>query len=128
MQRILVIDDQAPVRAAIAAVLTAKGNEVVGAEDGAAGLLKLEESPFDVVLVDLYMPKVDGVKIIKQLRVRYPRLPVIAMSGVILRESTRMAIDMFPLVPELKGIVCLKKPFRATELLAAISQAAAVTA
>jgi len=128
MKRILVIDDQAHVRAAIASILRANGMEAVSVEDGASGLHTFDGSAFDLVIVDVYMPKIDGVKIIKQLRARSPHLPIIAISGVMLRESTRMALDMLPNVPELNDVVCLKKPFRASELLAAIEQAAGVSA
>ena len=79
--RILVVDDQNPVRAAIVLALQARGFDVVAADSGQAGLTKFEQSEFDVVIADLFMPGIDGVTLIKALRKRNPSFPVIAMSG-----------------------------------------------
>lgn len=128
MRRVLVIDDKAYVRATIASVLRLAGFEVVGVDDGASGLRKFEESSFDLVIVDVYMPGVDGVKVIKELRKRAPNFPIIAISGVLLGSSRRTALDIFPNVPGLSELVCLKKPFRPPELLAAVEKAMIVAA
>jgi CheY-like chemotaxis protein len=121
--RILVIDDQTQVRAAVSLALRAKGFDVVTAENGHAGLRTFKASRFDLVIADIFMPEMDGVKLIKALRERNPDLPVIAVSGVHLHGSERTALDLFPLSPNLSGIVCLQKPFGAVELLQAIVHA-----
>jgi CheY-like chemotaxis protein len=126
--RILVIDDQAHVRAAIVTALQAKGFDVVGAESGQSGLTKFEQSEFDVVMVDLFMPGIDGVTLIKTLRERSPRLPVIAMSGVLLGASGRTALDHLPNISELADVVRLQKPFRPNDLMQAITAALAAGA
>jgi len=128
MPRILVIDDQAHVRAAIFLTLQANGFEVVGVSSGAAGLKEFEESPFDLAIVDIFMPGLDGTKIIKMLRERVPNLPVVAMSGVPLKVSGRTALDFLPLAPDFANVSCLKKPFRPAELLQAIQDASAIAA
>lgn len=120
--RILVIDDQTQVRAAISLALRAKGFDVVTAENGHAGLRTFKASPFDLVIADIFMPEMDGVKLIKALRERNPNLPVIAVSGVHLHGSERTALDLFPLA-HLSDVVCLQKPFGPAELLRAIAQA-----
>jgi CheY-like chemotaxis protein len=122
MQRVLVIDDQSHVRATISIALQANGFDVVGVESGRLGLIKLDESRFDIAIVDIFMPEMDGVKFIKALRARAPNLPVIAISGVFLGESDRTALDMLPMAPGLAGITCLQKPFRPKELLQAIQK------
>jgi CheY-like chemotaxis protein len=126
--RILVIDDQNHVRAAIVAALQAKGFEVEGAESGQAGLTKFEQSEFDVVIADLFMPGIDGVTLIKTLRERSPRLPVIAMSGVLLGASGRTALDQLPNISELADVIRLQKPFRPNDLMQAIAAALVVGA
>lgn len=120
--RILVIDDQTQVRAAVSLALHAKGFDVVTAENGHAGLRTFKASPFDLVIADIFMPEMDGVKLIKALRERNPDLPVIAVSGVHLRGSERTALDLFPLA-HLSDVLCLQKPFGPAELLQAIAQA-----
>jgi CheY-like chemotaxis protein len=126
--RILVIDDQNHVRAAIVLALQAKGFDVVGAESGQLGLTKFEQSEFDVVIADLFMPGIDGVTLIRSLRKRNPGFPVIAMSGVLLGASGRTALDHLPNISELSDVICLQKPFRPNDLLQAVAAALAVGA
>jgi CheY-like chemotaxis protein len=126
MQRILIIDDQVHVRAAVSAALRAKGFEVTPAENGHAGLREFRRKPFDLAIVDIFMPEMDGVKLIKAFRERRPNFPVIAVSGMQLGASGRTALDLFPLAPELAEVVCLQKPFRPEELMRAIAKATAV--
>ena len=128
MPRVLVIDDQLFVRKTVSLILTAQGFEVVEAERGIDGLKELEDSSFDLAIVDIYMPGMDGVKIIKLMRERMPSLPVIAMSGVQLNSSDKTALDYFTMSPELSTIPCLKKPFKPHELTTAIQKVLRVTA
>jgi CheY-like chemotaxis protein len=123
--RILVIDDQNPVRTAIVLALQAKGFEVVGTKNGESGLTKFEQSRFDLVIADLFMPGIDGVTFIKTLRKRNPGFPVIAMSGVLLGPIGRTALDQFQTIADLSDVICLQKPFRPHELLQAVAAALA---
>jgi DNA-binding response OmpR family regulator len=118
--RILIVDDEPHVRASLVVGLRAYGFEVVGADGAASGLRQFEASHFDVVVIDIYMPDVDGVKFIKTLRERTPNLPTVAISGVGLGKSERTALEYLPKLPGLSEIVCLQKPFRPPELVAAI--------
>jgi CheY-like chemotaxis protein len=126
--RILVIDDQSPVRAAIGLALQAKGFDVVGAESGQSGLAKFGQSKFDLVIADLFMPGIDAVTLIKAMRQQDPAFPVIIMSGALLDPSGRTALDQLPKISELADVVCLQKPFRPNDLLQAVAAALAVGA
>jgi CheY-like chemotaxis protein len=126
--RILVIDDQNPVRTAITLALRANGFDVVGADSGQSGLSKFEQCSFDVVIADLFMPGIDGVTFIKTLRQRNPGFPVIAMSGVLLGPCGRTALDQLQTIAELSDVICLPKPFRPNELLQAVAAALATSA
>jgi DNA-binding response OmpR family regulator len=117
------VDDEVHLRGALTVSLRAKGFDVVGADDAASGLIAFQESRFDLAVVDVYMPGVDGVRLIKALRERSPRLPIVAISGVRLSESQRTALDFLPRLPGLSEIVCLQKPFRLPELVNAIQAA-----
>jgi DNA-binding response OmpR family regulator len=126
--RILVIDDQNPVRTAITLALRANGFDVVGADSGQSGLSKFEQCSFDLVIADLFMPGIDGVTFIRTLRERHPGFPVIAMSGVLLGPSGRTALDQLQTIAELSDVICLQKPFRPNELLRAVGAALAAGA
>ena len=128
MPRILVIDDQNPVRTAITLALRANGFDVVGADSGQSGLSKFEQCSFDLVIADLFMPGIDGVTFIRTLRERNPGFPVIAMSGVLLGPSGRTALDQLQTIAELSDVICLQKPFRPNELLRAVGAALAAGA
>ena len=128
MPRVLVIDDQPHVRATVSVALQTNGFDVVLVERGRLGLKELKKSPFDLAIVDIYMPEMDGVKFIKALRAVAPTLPVIAMSGVFLGASERTVLDILPMAPNLSGITCLKKPLRARELLQAVQSVLGVPA
>jgi DNA-binding response OmpR family regulator len=122
MRRILVIDDDQAVRGAITIVLEADGFEVVTAEDGFAGLELAKASKFDLVIVDLFMPRLGGLDTIRQLRERNSALPIIAMSGSTPRRSTDPA-DLLESATQLGDIIKMPKPFRATDLLKTVHSA-----
>jgi len=128
MTRILVIDDQAHVRAAVLSVLRARDFEVTGVADGPAGLAEFKAAPFDMAIVDVYLPILDGVQVIRELRAMAPKLPIIAVSGVMLGDSQRTALDMFANAADLAEVECLKKPFRSSELLKAVDKVLATAA
>ncbi|MDD2310829.1 MAG: response regulator, partial [Desulfuromonadaceae bacterium] len=66
--RILIVEDDGTFRGLLVAILEAAGHEVTQSVDGAAGLLKLKQSPFDLVLSDLKMPKMGGVELFRASR------------------------------------------------------------
>ena len=81
MSKILVIDDEQGIRGLLDRHLSRKGYEVVLAESGRTGLeLFCQEQP-DVVVLDLKMPEMDGLTVLKQLRSLDPKKPVIILTG-----------------------------------------------
>jgi CheY-like chemotaxis protein len=81
VQRILVIDDERYVREALERVLKSPAVTVLGAPDAATGLAMLQESPIDLVIVDVVLPGMDGVAAIKLIRRDHPNIRIIAISG-----------------------------------------------
>jgi len=122
MARILVADDQSHVRAAILTMLRSKGHEAVGVGEATSAHREFDAAPFDIAVVDVYLPGTDGVRLIKELRAKTPDLPVIAISGVTLGHSKQTALDIFPIAPGLGDIECLQKPFRVKTLLDSIER------
>ncbi|MBN1220100.1 MAG: response regulator [Anaerolineae bacterium] len=79
--RILLIDDEALIRRSLSDYLNDCGYETVTAVDGADGLNQARAQQFQVVLVDLRMPKIDGLKVVSTLKNEQPELPVVVVSG-----------------------------------------------
>jgi CheY-like chemotaxis protein len=121
MTRILVIDDDNSVRAAIETLLREQGRIAVLASGGRLGVKTLETSTFDVVMVDIFMPGMDGLETIKNFRERAPTVPIVAMSGFRFRNSMAPAPDFLGMAAELGATYCLRKPFGSQQLMAAIS-------
>ena len=123
MSRVLVVDDQSHVRSAIVAVLEARGFGIAAAENGVDALKLFRASKFDLVIADIYMPGMDGVKLIKEMRTIDPNIAVVAISGVLMRSTGRTALDVLSMNRDLSGIATLQKPFRPPQLLQAIRRA-----
>ncbi|HIJ78734.1 MAG: sigma-54 dependent transcriptional regulator [Desulfobulbaceae bacterium] len=79
--KILIIDDEASIRDTVSGVLSDEGFSALCAEDGSQGLALLEEESVDLVLLDIWMPGLDGMQVLERLRELYPELPVIMISG-----------------------------------------------
>jgi DNA-binding response OmpR family regulator len=116
MARILVMDDDATFRSALRIVLEAAGYEVVEAADGAAGVRLYRERGADLVLVDIFMPELDGVEVIRALRAEVPRPPLVAMSGGGQTGQT----DVLKMAATLGAARTLNKPFAPRELLGVV--------
>src|ERR1700730_6935289 len=131
MARILVIDDDQPVRAAIRIVLESSGFEVVAAEDGRAGKKAIETTRFDAAIVDLFMPEMDGLETIRLLRQYRPEMPIIAVSGAISLFDYRDAMEPPPdylwIADALGAVTAVQKPFHPHELLRAVRESIGVT-
>ncbi len=81
MKQILVVDDEVGIREALAGILTDEEFNPLTAEHGEAALSLLEHEPVDLVLLDIWMPGIDGMEVLERIKELYPRLPVIMISG-----------------------------------------------
>ncbi len=79
--RILVIDDEPVVAGIFANALTQEGNQVLVATSGKEGLQVLEQSRPDAVFLDVAMPDLDGIEVLRRIRDKHAQLPVIILSG-----------------------------------------------
>jgi len=79
--RILVVDDEAPVRDTLAAILAADGHEVELAVDGADGLKRFGSGHFDVVITDKAMPVMNGDQMAAAIKRTAPQTPIILLTG-----------------------------------------------
>lgn len=119
MARVLVIDDDAGIRATIRTLLELHGFEVVLATGGSAGVRALRAEPYDLVIVDVFMPDMDGFETIRLLRKLRPAMPIIVVSGFGVGKSS--APDFLGMATKLGADFSLAKPFTAVELLNCVS-------
>lgn len=112
MARVLVIDDQEPIRRIVRRALEHDGHEVFDASDGEMGMQMLARHSADVVISDIFMPGQDGILTLRQIRKQYPAVQVIVISG---GDSTGM-LDLRRDAELLGAVKTLQKPFTAREI------------
>jgi DNA-binding response OmpR family regulator len=115
--RLLVIDDDNLVRAALTDMLQTAGFEVVTASNGRLGLELLNTTPVDAIITDILMPEQEGLETIREARQRFPDIRILAISGggagggetQLLRFAESFGADQ-----------TLPKPFTGSQLVAAL--------
>lgn len=116
MAHILIIDDDPDTREVLRATLEAAGHEVTLAAEGREGVERYRAQRADLIITDLYMPGQEGLETIKQLRMEFPDVRIVAMSG------KPTGSTMLTVAQRLGATVVLHKPFLAEELLKAVEQ------
>jgi len=81
MAKILIIDDEQGIRRTLREILEYEGYEVVEAVDGIEGLNEMKINDYDVVFLDIKMPRLDGMDVLDQISKIKPDLPIIMISG-----------------------------------------------
>src|SRR5690606_5061856 len=81
MARVLIVDDEEAIRRTLKDILTFEKFAVDEAKDGLDGLAKIKKNDYDVVLMDIKMPNMDGMDALERLQDIQPDLPVIMISG-----------------------------------------------
>lgn len=117
MALVLVIDDNAGLRAVVRLALESVGHAVVEASDGREGLLRLDSDSPDVMVTDILMPTKEGLETIREAREACPSLAIIAMSG----GGGLEALDVLRIALEFGADKILEKPFRSAELRDAVA-------
>jgi two-component system response regulator AtoC len=79
--RILVVDDEVKMRRLLEMSLKNMGHDVVQAADGAEAMACFDEAPFDLVMTDLNMPRMNGLQLLRSLRERGEEVPVIVLTA-----------------------------------------------
>lgn len=117
--RILIIDDDMRVRESIRLVLEAQGFNVEGATDGNKGLLLHKSTPFDVAIIDMFMPQKDGIETIRDFTAQFPNLGIIAISGG--------GDNFLGMAQRFGAVEALSKPFDAEDLIDAVKRIAKIS-
>jgi CheY-like chemotaxis protein len=121
MHKILLVDDNAVVRRLLQDLLTMESYDVVAVASGREAIEALTTFAVDAVVTDLYMPDMDGLELIVEMRKLYPGLKIIAISGGSSRLGARQA-DHLGTARAIGADAVLKKPFEPDELISALRQ------
>src|SRR4029453_3867802 len=121
MTRVLIVDDDPMICAAIELYLERHGFDVTVADGGEAGVRALEDAGFDLMLVDIFMPHMRGFESIRIFHERAPTVPLVAMSGYAFANLDSPAPAFLRMALELGAARCLPNPFTPHALLAAIN-------
>ncbi|WP_353171979.1 response regulator transcription factor [Acinetobacter rudis] len=90
MNKILIIEDDFMIAESTQTLLKYQGFEVVWVNNGIDGLKQIQQEPIDAVLLDLGLPMMDGMQVLKQIRQNYPVLPVLIISA---RDQLQQRVD-----------------------------------
>jgi CheY-like chemotaxis protein len=118
--RVLVVDDDPAVRTTVKLVLEREHHAVTVAADGRAGLAALAAGGFDLVILDLFMPGMDGLETLREVRKHQPELPVIVMSGTVV--AGERPPDFLRMAVKLGAARSIAKPFKPRDIIGAIAQ------
>lgn len=116
MASILIVDDLLSIHEMLDAVIQPTGFATAFATDGEMALARYRSEPFDVVLADIDMKPVDGITLLKQLKIHDPHCAVIIMTAYASTESAILALKY-------GAFDYLQKPFRVDELIATLKRA-----
>ncbi|MCW8943753.1 MAG: response regulator transcription factor [Sedimenticola sp.] len=112
--RVLVVEDEPSLRSQLKQRLVSEGYSVDMAADGEEGLYLGEEYPFDVAVIDLGLPKLSGIELIKALRLKQVTFPILILTA---RDNWQDKVEGL----EVGGDDYLVKPFNMEELLARLN-------
>jgi CheY-like chemotaxis protein len=119
MARILVIDDDLAVQLVATLLLERQGHQTIVADNGRSGLDILEAGDVDLLIIDIFMPEMDGLETIRRVRQIKPALPIIVMSGGAGQIGSMP--DYLSMATRLGAVESVRKPFKSEVLIAAVN-------
>ena len=114
--RVLVIDDDQIVLDSISQILTDENYDVDVTLRGGEGRDRAIRKDYDIVLIDIRMPDIGGIKVLRDIRRKRPALPVVMITGYATARSAEMAMN-------LGAADFIEKPFEPEELLETVASA-----
>jgi len=104
-RRLLVVDDEAPIRDSLARHYRLAGMEAETAQDGEDALEKLSRIPYRVVVSDILMPRLDGIGLLRRVRQEFPMTRVVMITAYVTLENALACL-------KLGADTCVFKPFQ----------------
>jgi DNA-binding NtrC family response regulator len=115
MKKILVIDDETIVRTSCERTLRPEGYEVISASGGQEGIEHLQKQSFELVLLDLKMPDIDGIEVLTMIKKKWPDTKVIMITGYSTVDTAVQALRY-------GAYNFIEKPFTPDSLLNAVKE------
>jgi CheY-like chemotaxis protein len=119
---ILVIDDDRAVLSTLKILLEQDCHAVETVDDGRAGLRLLENQTFDLLIVDIFMPGMDGFETMRLVHRSWPKMPIVVISGQQFRQTSDGGPDFLYMATKLGAVSSLQKPFKPQDLLAIVNK------
>jgi len=113
VKTVLVVDDDPSIRALIRLFLEGAGYTVAEAGDGRRGMRTLLASPVDLLILDIFMPEMDGLEVLQKLREQHRDCKVMAISG----GSAKIGMDLLSHATIFGADAVLEKPFDEATLI-----------
>src|SRR3984893_12843362 len=101
LAKILIVDDDSAVQATIRILLERAGHSVVAASDGRKGLAIFEAGDFDLLLLDIFMPGMDGLETMRLIHQQRPLIPIIVISGRPIASDPGAGLDFLAMATKL---------------------------
>jgi CheY-like chemotaxis protein len=117
--QILVIDDEEGAVRVLTQILEQAGYEVTSTQSGKQGVSLQRGNPSDLIIMDIFMPDLNGVEAIQRLKKSYPKTPIIAISG----GQTMAGRDCLELAREKGADYTFRKPFKMAEFVETVRTA-----
>lgn len=115
MDRVLIVDDEKNIRLTLSQAISSLPVEIETAENGEQALKKVEEGMFAMILLDLRMPGIDGMEVLRRLRDDRPEIPVVIITA---HGNIESAVEAM----KLGAIEFLPKPFAPQQIRSLVSR------
>ncbi len=93
MDKILIVDDEGLLLQGLGKALKTDGNEVMTAETGGAALTKIADADYQLCFLDVFLPDIDGVEVLKQIKNISPQTKVVMMTAGIITNNMKETIE-----------------------------------
>ena len=115
-ERVLIVDDEKNIVSSLQEILNDEGYEIVTAEDGLDALEMIQSEPPDLVLLDIWLPGMDGIEVLQAIKTYHPEIEVLVMSG-------HGTIDTAVKATKLGAYDFIEKPFSLDQLVLSVEKA-----
>ena len=112
MPTILLVDDDDDALVPLSSLLEEEGHTVLLARDGQQGMEVIEDHRVDAAIVDIFLPNMDGLEMIRAVKKAHPEIPILAVSG-----GGTLDIDFLDMATKLGANHVMHKPFRLRDFL-----------
>lgn len=115
MPKLLIAEDDADLCNLLTDELSEAGFSVTATRNGGEAIVAAVENHFDVILLDMMLPGMDGIQVIRVLKKIMPQIPIVGLTGYVGRGYMVQASDF--------GVVCLSKPIAINDLIKELHEA-----